>query len=284
MEKTSLSEIKSDIKYKRDSLHLAHEELKRQGDFWNKIIIFVSLGSSLFESTKMKMGWNAQSLELFPIILSSVVAAISSLIKFKRYNEQQEVLIQSCTVLTSTLAKARNSTEVDDALLREYHDALELLETSLYPDVRKRFLRASQKNLVSIISNEDAYFDLIEKAKSGQDISAYRSDTSSTHAEENIKRFQRDVENGETIIEGSEDKKQENAQDNTEPKEPDTSIDTSPAIRIDTSPPATENQIERNEQLQLHTESGETVGRRNTAQPTNPVEPTDPNEETNPAD
>ena len=78
--------------------------------------------------------------------------------------------------------------------------------------------------------------------------------------------------------------KQENAQDNTEPKEPDTSIDTSPAIRIDTSPPATENQIERNEQLQLHTESGETVGRRNTAQPTNPVEPTDPNEETNPAD
>jgi hypothetical protein len=250
----------------------------------------------------MKMGWNAQSLELFPIILSSVVAAISSLIKFKRYNEQQEVLIQSCTVLTSTLAKARNSTEVDDALLREYHDALELLETSLYPDIRKRFLRASQKNLVSIISNEDAYFDLIEKAKSGQDISAYRSDTSSTHAEENIKRFQRDVENGETIIEGIEDGDNEDKkkQDNTEPKEPgtrvdtsppdtrvdtsppDTRVDTSPAIRIDTSPPATEHQIERNEQL--HTESGETVGRRNTVQPTNPVEPTDPNEETNPAD
>ena len=73
MEKTTLSEIKSDIKYKRDSLHLAHEELKRQGDFWNKIIIFVSLGSSLFESTKMKMGWDAPSLELFPIILSSTI-------------------------------------------------------------------------------------------------------------------------------------------------------------------------------------------------------------------
>ena len=193
MEKTTLSEIKSDIKYKRDSLHLAHEELKRQGDFWNKIIIFVSLGSSLFESTKMKMGWDAPSLELLPIILTSTVAGISSLIKFKRYNEQQEVLIQSCTVLTSTLAKARNSTEVDDALLREYHDALELLETSLYPDVRKRFLRASQKNLVSIISNEDNYFDLIEKAKNGQDISAYRSDTSSNHADDNINRFHHDV-------------------------------------------------------------------------------------------
>ena len=186
MEKTTLSEIKSDVKYKRDSLHLAHEELKRQGDYWNKIIIFVSLGSSLFESTKMKMGWDYPSLGLIPIILSSFVAAISALIKFKRYNEQQEVLIQSCTVLTSTLNKARNCTEVDEDLLREYHDALELLETSLYPDVRKRFLKASQKNLISIISNEDEYFDLIEKARNGEDISDYRSNPSS----ENVKTFQ----------------------------------------------------------------------------------------------
>ena len=200
MEKTNLSEIKSDIKYKRDSLHLAHEELKRQGDYYNKFIIFISLASTLFESTKMKMGWNEPGLELFPIILSSIVAAISALIKFKRFNEQQEVLVQSCTVLTSTLSKARNSTEVDEDLLREYHEALELLETSLYPDVRKRFLKASQKNLISIIANEDDYFDLIEKAKSGEDISAYRSDNGSNHSgqpnehsEENIKRFQSDV-------------------------------------------------------------------------------------------
>ena len=200
MEKTNLSEIKSDIKYKRDSLHLAHEELKRQGDYYNKFIIFISLASTLFESAKMKMGWDEPSLELFPIILSSIVAAISALIKFKRFNEQQEILVQSCTVLTSTLSKARNSTEVDDDLLREYHDALELLETSLYPDIRKRFLKSSQKNLVSIIANEDAYFDLIEKAKSGEDISAYRSDNGSNHSgqpnehsEENIKRFQNDV-------------------------------------------------------------------------------------------
>jgi len=267
MEKTSLSEIKSDIKYKRDSLHLAHEELKRQGDFWNKIIIFVSLGSSLFESTKMKMGWEAQSLELFPIILSSLVAAISSLIKFKRYNEQQEVLIQSCTVLTSTLAKARNSTEVDDALLREYHDALELLETSLYPDVRKRFLRASQKNLVSIISNEDAYFDLIEKAKSGQDISAYRSDGSSSHTEDNIKRFQRDVENGATAQEGSEDGDNNNKDktvDNAEPAEPK-----EPASNVDTSPPATEAQLETNEQLGGNAEPANPAEPPNNADPTN---------------
>ena len=189
MEKTTLSEIKSDIKYKRDTLHLAHEDLKRQGDFWNKIIIFVSLGSSLFESTKMTMKWDTPGLNLFPIFLSSLVAGISSFVKFKRYNEQQEVLIQSCTVLTGTLAKARNSSIVDEDLLREYHEALELLETSLYPDVRKRFLKASQKNLVSIISNEDAYFQMIEDAKAGKDISEYKSNSSQTTSEDNIDLF-----------------------------------------------------------------------------------------------
>lgn len=220
MEKTTLSEIKSDIKYKRDSLHLAHEDLKQQSDYYNKFIIFISLASTLFETAKMKMGWDNPSLELFPIVLSSIVAAISALIKFKRYNEQQEVLVQSCTVLTSTLSKARNSTEVDEALLREYHEALELLETSLYPDVRKRFLKASQKNLVSIIANEDTYFSLIEKAKNGQDISAYRSDdNSSHHSEENIERYQRDVERGasemrhiseeNTLMQGAFDSKNE---------------------------------------------------------------------------
>ena len=272
MEKTSLSEIKSDIKYKRDSLHLAHEELKRQGDFWNKIIIFVSLGSSLFESTKMKMGWDAPALELFPIILSSVVAAISSLIKFKRYNEQQEVLIQSCTVLTSTLAKARNSTEVDDALLREYHDALELLETSLYPDVRKRFLKASQKNLVSIISNEDDYFDLIEKAKSGEDISAYRSDTSSTNSADNIKRYQRDVERGgPQLSDISEDEADKNMESGNAEETKETAPDDETNNQSNNATPVTEEQLEREHDAEQdeETNANEQVGSEEKKEATN---------------
>ena len=198
MEKTTLSEIKSDIKYKRDSLHLAHEDLKRQSDFWNKIIIFVSLGSSLFESFKMKMEWKEPALELFPIILSSLVAAISSLIKFKRYNEQQEVLVQSCTILTNTLNKARNSQDVTDDLLHEYHHSLELLEISLYPDVRKRFLRASQKNLIGIIKNEDCYFDLIERARAGEKITSCPSGSESDVSIDNLSKYQEeDLEVGE---------------------------------------------------------------------------------------
>lgn len=174
MEKTkNIHEIRDDLKYKRDSLHFAHEHLKKNGDFWNKIIIFISLASSLIETTKMKMEWSTPILELLPIFLSSVVAGISSFIKFKRYSEQQEVLIQSHTVMTSTLAKARNCKVVDDSILREYHDAIELLETSLYPQERADFLRISQKNLGSIISNEDKYFVLLKKRRNGEDISKY---------------------------------------------------------------------------------------------------------------
>jgi len=190
MEKVDLYEIRSDIKYKRDCLHLAHEDLKQQSDYWNKIIIFISLGSSLFESVKMKMDLTDPFFSLVPIFLSSLVAAISSLIKFKRYNEQQEVLIQSCTILTNTLTKARNVSEVNDDLLHEYHHALELLEISLYPDVRKKFLRASQKNLVGIITNEDRYFDLIEKARSGEKIETYPSSSESDVSSENVSKYQ----------------------------------------------------------------------------------------------
>ncbi len=144
----------------------------------------------------MKMNLTDAFFSLVPIFLSSLVAAISSLIKFKRYNEQQEVLVQSCTILTNTLTKARNVTEVSDDLLHEYHHALELLEISLYPDVRKKFLRASQKNLIGIIKNEDCYFHTIEKARAGENITS--CDSSSDISEENVNKYQvEEVERGE---------------------------------------------------------------------------------------
>jgi len=181
MEKNTLVEIRSDIKAKRDSLSLAHESLKLACDHYNKLIIFISLGSSLFESAKMTLGWDDPFISLVPIFLSSIVAGISSYIKFKNYSERQEIIIQAATILTSTLSKARNCSVVDAELLKEYHMALELLETSLYPDIRRKFLKASQKNLVSIIATEDKYFNVIDTAKHGgnlKDVIGNLSDSS----------------------------------------------------------------------------------------------------------
>jgi hypothetical protein len=165
MEKTTLSEIRSDLKAKRDTLSLAHEALKLACDKYNKLIIFISIASSLFESAKMSLNWENNYVNLVPIFLSSIVAGISSFIKFKNYSERQETLIQASVILTSTLSKARNATAVSEDILKEYHQALELLEVSLYPDIRRKFLKASQKNLIGIISNEDTYFNVIKTAK-----------------------------------------------------------------------------------------------------------------------
>lgn len=186
MEKNTLEHIRCDLKYKRDCLHLAHEKLKDEGDFYQKIIIFTSLASGIFESVKMKLNLRQPVLELLPIILSSFVAGISSFIKFKQYNERQEILIQSTTILSNTLNQVRNADKLTDEITHAYNHSLELLETSLYPDVRKKFLKVSQRNMESIIKNEKCYFENIDRASKGMKIKKCDSDTDSNNSTENI--------------------------------------------------------------------------------------------------
>lgn len=177
MEKNTLDLIKIDIKYKRDSLHLSHQVLKQESDFYQKCIIFISLASGIFESVKMKMNLTEPALELFPIVLTSIVCGISSYVKFKQYAERQEVLIQSTTILTNTLTQLRNATELTEEIIHAYNHSLELLEISLYPDIRKKFLKLSQRNMESIIKNENCYFNNIEKVKKGIPLKKCDSDS-----------------------------------------------------------------------------------------------------------
>ena len=81
-----------------------------------------------------------------------------------------EVLIQSISLLTSVLNKCRNHTKIDDDILFEYNNALEKLETSLYPDQRGKFLKQSHKNLLSILKYETKFYSDIDKANSGEKI------------------------------------------------------------------------------------------------------------------
>lgn len=181
MEKNTLDLIKTDVKYKRDSLHLSHQVLKQESDYYQKIIIFVSLASGIFESVKMKLQLREPALDLLPIILTSFVCGISSYVKFKQYAERQEVLIQSTTILTNTLTQLRNANELSEEIIHSYNHSLELLETSLYPDIRKKFLQLSQRNMEKIIINENKYFKNIDNVRKGLTIkkSGSDSDTSS---------------------------------------------------------------------------------------------------------
>jgi len=170
MDKDNIKMLINDLRAKRDALSLAHSDLKKSADTWNKIIICLSLVTGGFESMKIQMGWTSNEVKLFPILMSSVIAGCSSIIKFKGFNEKMEVLIQSISLLTNVLNKCRNHNEIDDDILIEYNNALEKLETSLYPDQRGRFLRQSHKNLLSILKYEKTFYDNIAKANAGEKI------------------------------------------------------------------------------------------------------------------
>ena len=175
MEKSSLSMIIQDLKSKRDALSLAHEQLKKDNDDWNKFIIVLSLCTGMFESMKIKLGWESNIVALVPIALTSVIASISALIKFKKFPEQMEILLQSQSLLTHTLNNARNEKELTDKLSKEYNDALEKLETSIYPDIRKKFLKISHNNLISIMKQEQKFFDTLYKVENGIELTGSSS-------------------------------------------------------------------------------------------------------------
>jgi len=162
MEKRELNQIIQDLKAKRDALGLAHEELKRENDSWNKCVIIVSLTTGMFESMKLQMGWNNNVVLLVPIGLSSIIAMMSALIKFKNFPNQMEIILQSQSLITHTLNVARNEETISPSLLTQYHESLEKLETSIYPDLRKKYMKASHNNLISIYKQEKKFYNEID--------------------------------------------------------------------------------------------------------------------------
>lgn len=187
MIKSERLEIINDIKSKRDAVALSHQQLKENSDNWNKSIILLSLITGGLESIKMKLELNGAGWSLVPILLSSVIAACSALIKFKDFNRKMEILIEANSRLTNILTKARNHTLMDDELIHEYNDGLECIETSMYPDERKLYLKQSHKNLIEIMKQEQKYYGMIDKVNSGEPMMLLNSDSeSSSSSEDNV--------------------------------------------------------------------------------------------------
>ena len=176
MNKSSIDEIINDCKSKRDAVSSAHQQLKQDSDSWNKAIILLALITGGLESIKMKLKLEAPVWSLIPILLSSITAGCSAIMKFRDFNSKLETLVQSQSLITTTLNKLRAHTELDDELLLEYNLALSSLETSMYPNDRKKFLKQSHKNLIEIMKQEQKYYDLIEKVNAGVPITLSGSD------------------------------------------------------------------------------------------------------------
>ena len=192
MEKNTISEISNDLKAKRDALMLCHSELKSENDQYAKAIILLSLLTGGFESCKIKLGWNSNEVALVPIIMSSVIASVSALMKFRDFNTKLEVLVQSISLLTNTLTKCRNHTEIDHDIMVEYYNSLEKLEQSMYPHLRRRFLMMSHKNLLGIYKKEQEYFANIKKVNAGEKINISFTDDSDSSDNDSIKKSKSD--------------------------------------------------------------------------------------------
>ena len=165
METTSIDFLINNLRSRRDTLALASEALKSESDKYNISIIVLSLATGFFESVKYRLGMDNDQTAMIPIAVASIIACISSLIRFKRFPEQISVLVQAETMLTTTLTNCRNEKQVTPLLLKEYNASLQQLEVSLAPDVRAKFLQKAQLNLIAIMNQEVKYFDLIESIK-----------------------------------------------------------------------------------------------------------------------
>tara|TARA_R110001592_G_scaffold262573_1_gene527832 strand:+ start:283 stop:909 length:627 start_codon:yes stop_codon:yes gene_type:complete len=168
MKKESLEDIINDLRSRRDCLSLAHESIKKKSDQYNKIIIILSLITGCVETTKIKMNWNGNVVALIPVFMSSLIGMISAIMKFEDFPTKMETLVQAISLLTNTLLKARNHGELDDELLQEYHSSLQANESSLYPDIRKTYLKEAHKNLLCIMKAEQVYYNNIQKVNNGE--------------------------------------------------------------------------------------------------------------------
>ena len=185
MIKDHIEEVRNDLKSKRDALLIGHQNLKKDSDDWNKGIIIISLFGGLMESIKMRLELDGAGFALLPIIFSAITAAMSALIRFRNFNQRMETYLQSASLLTNTLLKARNHDSLDEDLKIEYNQALEKIETALYPNERKVFLRQAHRNLIEIMSQEQKFYDKIDKVNNHEEI-IIDSDDSSLSSDEKL--------------------------------------------------------------------------------------------------
>jgi|TARA_B110000902_G_scaffold265360_1_gene349466 hypothetical protein len=183
----SLSAKLLELRAKRDAIALHHEELKHKNDQYNKVIIVVSLLCAFVETVKMQFDlqgyddWVSNVASLTPVFLSTMVSIVSSLLKFKKFPEKMETLVQVGDKANYAIEKIRKLQEYvhfqDDEIVFEtyqkdvadsYRAALMSIETAIYPDKRAKYYKNAQQNFIKIQKDETLYVGQIAKHKAAQ--------------------------------------------------------------------------------------------------------------------
>ena len=137
----------------------------------------MSLFTGFFETLKGQLDLNNSPNDFIrngsaiaPIFLSTLVGIISSLMKFKKFPERMEELTKASEKANFSITRIRELKQVlnfeDHAVIKNtytsevlscYRDSLEIIEKSLYPDVRQSYYEKAQANLLQIGKNSKEF-------------------------------------------------------------------------------------------------------------------------------
>ena len=180
----------SEMKSQRDALYFAHNDLKIVNDRYNIIIIVLSLFTAFFDTVKAQLNLTdrkdfiAPIAIIAPIFFSTVVAMISSLLKFKKIPEKMEELIKAGEKCNFTILNMRQLMEnlnfqdkekslsvYNGEVMGFYRDALEAIEKSMYPGLRQKYFKMAHESIVNISEDEAKYHkSLLENLKKKKQI------------------------------------------------------------------------------------------------------------------
>ena len=202
---TKLNEILYSTRAKRDGVALLHEHLKIENDNYNKVVIVLSLFTAFVETLKSNLDLTDKTIHgttiahasgIAPIFLSTIIGIISSLMKFKKFPETMEVLLKSREKFNSLIVKIRklseelNFKELDEAkriyvdeIMVSYREALLEVESNVYPDVRNKYFRLSQRNIIQIEKDDLKFKDKINKLFNNDTIIEISSNGTSEESE-----------------------------------------------------------------------------------------------------
>ena len=172
----------AEIRVKRDAIMLAHNTVNLDQDKYNKCIIILSLFSAFFESTKAQLDlanrtdWVGPTSILMPILLSTILGIISSLMKFKKFPERMELLSKATEKSNATVLNMRRLSEAlnfqpykqsyaeySGPVIESYRDALDYYERSLYPHEHDMYMKHAIKIAAATREREEQHDDEIEK-------------------------------------------------------------------------------------------------------------------------
>ena len=203
---TELQDKYYEVRCKRDAVSLIHQQLNNESNKFNKIIIFLSLFTGFLETLKFQLDLTnkekygtatTNTAGICPIFLSTLIAIISSLIKFKKYPETMELLTTALIKLNNVINKIRSLQEClhysplsetkktyKDVILTDYRTALLEIESSIYPSIRHKFFNKAQYNIIRQLKNDIKYNNKIKKILNSNDTTIIGIDEISNNTEE----------------------------------------------------------------------------------------------------